>query len=272
MVARAAAAHCREIGDEVTALARADLDIADADDCLKKIGKLKPDAVINCAAYTDVDGSETNIDAAYAANSDGPANLAAACRESGAKLVTISTDYVFDGENKDLYYEDAEPNPLGVYGESKFDGEMRVSAANPDAIIVRSGWIYGHHGTNFLSVMPKLLADGKVITAISDSYGTPTFADDLAKRLRELAETDIAGFVHVTNAGDGTTYYGFAQEVCRIGSRDEKLVTPVSHADLKRPADRPLSSKLGCRVAKENGLAPLPEWREALAKFILDPD
>ena len=139
-------------------------------------------------------------------------------------------------------------------------------------MLVRSlfvrGWIYGDGGTNFLSVMHKLLADGKSIKAIGDSYGTPTFADDLAKRLRELAELNVPGIFHVTNSGPGTSYLGFAEKVCEIGGFDARLLKAVSKDDLKRPAPRPASSKLACLVSERLGLAPLQDWEDAIEKFL----
>jgi len=268
MVARAVAEHCREIGDDVAALDRTRLDIADREQCDSVVGELRPDAVINCAAYTDVDGAESNERAAYAANSDGPANLAAACREHNAKFITISTDYVFDGANTGFYTEDDAPAPLGVYAKSKFDGELRSAKENGNSIIVRSGWIYGKGGTNFLSVIRDLLSSGKHITAINDAFGTPTFAGDLARRLRELAERDVTGIVHVTNSGEGSTYYGVACETARLLGIDASAVTPISDADLKRPAPRPRYSRLASKRLAELGLDELPDWRDALGRFV----
>lgn len=266
MVANAAIRHCLSIGDAVVALSRQRLDIADRDAVSRMIGEARPDAVLNCAAYTNVDGAESNEQAAYAANSAGPENLAAACRETGARFVTISTDYVFDGENTGFYTEEDAPNPQGVYGRSKLEGEERALGANPLSIVVRSGWIFGTGGTNFLSVMGKLLAEGKTVKAIGDSYGTPTYAADLAGRLRELAETDASGIFHVTNAGEGTSYLGFAEKICEIGGFDAGLLEAVSHRDLKRPAPRPVSSKLG----SIHGLDPLPPWKDGLRRHLAD--
>jgi dTDP-4-dehydrorhamnose reductase len=263
MVAHAVIGHCRDLDDEVHAWTRSELDIADSAACQQKITDLSPDAVINCAAYTDVDGAESNAELAYAANAFGPENLALACKQAGAHFVTISTDYVFDGSNLGFYLESDEPHPLSVYGESKVDGERRTIRANPAAAVVRSGWIYGDGGTNFLSVMHRLLADGKCIKAICDAYGTPTFAGDLAVRLRELAASKESGIFHVANSGEGTSYLGFAEKVCEIGGFDRGLLESVSHHDLKRPAPRPVSSKLASAR-----LAPLPECTDAMSRFL----
>ena len=268
MVAQAAAAHCALIGDEVVATTRQELDIADREAVFQTLRSERPDAVLNCAAYTDVDGAETNQDASRRVNTYGVQYLAEATREYNARFVTISTDYVFDGESLGFYDEDARPNPRGVYAETKYEGELAAAKANERSIVVRSGWIYGSGGTNFLSVMHRLLGEGKKIKAIRDSYGTPTFARDLAMRLRDLAATDATGIFHVTNSGEGTSYLGFAEKVCEIGGFDPELIEPVAHADLKRPAPRPVSSKLASVRMQELGLAPLPEWEKALAEFL----
>lgn len=268
MVAKAAIEHCRKRGDEVVALTRQQLDIGDRDATNETFTRERFDGVINCAAYTDVDGAESTQEISYRANADGVENLAKAAKKINAAFVTISTDYVFDGAKSDFYTQRDTPNPQGVYAQSKLEGEIRARNAYARSIIVRSGWIYGGGGTNFLSVMHKLLGEGKSIKAISDSYGTPTFAGDLAKRLRELVELDLPGTYHVTNSGDGTTYEGFARKVAEIKGFDQNLIQTVSTHDLQRPAPRPLSSKLACLFSQKFGLAPMQNWEQALAEFL----
>lgn len=268
MVARAAIEHCLSLGDDVIALTRQELDIANRGKVFDMIATEKPDAILNCAAYTDVDGAETNKEVCYAANSTGVENLAAAGQEFDSVFITISTDYVFDGAKEGFYTEKDEPKPRGVYAESKLEGERRAISVNPDSIIVRSGWIYGEGGTNFLSVMHKLLAEGKGIKAIKDAFGTPTFALDLAARLRELAAKRVTGLFHVTNFGEGTSYLGFAEKVCEAGGFDVGLVKPVSNSNLKRPAPRPANSRMRSVREEEINLPPMPYWTDSLAKFI----
>ena len=268
MVARAAIEHCGSIGDEVIALTRADLDISDREAVFAAVADSRPDAVLNCAAYTDVDGAETDKEACFGANADGVENLANVCKSVDAAFVTISTDYVFDGLKTGFYTQRDTPNPQGVYAKSKREGEIRAGFAYARSIIVRSGWIYGRGGTNFLSVMADLLASGKSIQAIHDSYGTPTYANDLAKRLRELAEADLPCTFHVTNSGNGTSYLGFAEKVCEIGGFDRALIQPASKNDLKRPAPRPENSKLACLLSDRLGFSPLPAWEGALRQFL----
>jgi len=268
MVARATTAHCQSIGDEVLSVTRQKLDISSREAVFDLFEREKPEAVLNCAAYTDVDGAETNQEICDAANSNGVENLAMASKRIDAAFVTISTDYVFDGAKDDFYTQRDTPNPQGVYAKSKLAGEQKARNAYARSIIVRSGWIYGPGGTNFLSVMHKLLAEGKQIKAISDSYGTPTSSVDLARRLRELAELDLPAVYHVTNSGKGTSYAGFARKVCEIENFNENLLQGVSVNDLKRPAPRPVSSKLRCLFSQKFGLSPLQDWEKALLEFL----
>ena len=269
MVAKAAIEYCLSIGDEVSGFTRQELDISDRQIVREVFEHENFDAVINCAAYTNVDGAETNREVCYEANAVGVENLAFAAKFIDAAFVTISTDYVFDGTNAGFYTQRDTPNPQGVYAESKLAGEIRARNSYSRSIVVRSGWIYGAGGTNFLSVMDKLLAEGKTIKVIGDSYGTPTYAGDLAKRLRELAALDLPVIYHVTNSGSGTSYEGFARKVAEIRGFDDNLIESVSVNDLKRPAPRPVSSKLACLFSQKLGFSPLPDWEKALEKFLL---
>ncbi len=269
MVARAAIGYCESIGDEVLSLTRQELDIAEREAVFDLFGREKPEAVINCAAYTNVDGAETNGEICYKANVVGVENLALASKHIDAAFVTISTDYVFDGVKNGFYTQRDTPNPLdSVYSKSKLEGEILARNAYARSIIVRSGWIYGDGGTNFLSVMHELLADGKRIKAIADSFGTPTFADDLARRLRELVELDLPNVYHVTNSGTGASYLSFAQKVCEIEGFDKYLIESVSMNELKRPAPRPQFSRLACLFSEKFGLSPLQNWEKALTVFL----
>src|SRR4029079_14705807 len=246
MVARAAAEYCRSIGDGASALSREELAIANIKSVETVLNELKPDAVLNRAAYTNVDGAETDKQLSYDANATGVENLATVCKEIDSRFVTISTDYVFDGTKTDFYTQRDTPQPKGVYAMTKYYGELLARTTYARSIIVRSGWIFGKGGTNFLSVVDRRLAEGKEITAIADAYGTPTYSADLARRLRELAELDLPGVYHVTNAGNGPRYLGFAEKVCEIGGYDKGLIKSTSMSELKRPAPRPVSSKLAC--------------------------
>ena len=268
MVARVTALHCRSVGDEVFALTRADMDIADMRSVNDIVKGIRPEAVINCAAYTNVDGAESEPKAAYAANVLGVENLALAACEVDSRFVTISTDYVFDGSKSSFYTQRDTPKPRGVYAVTKRQGEIAAIQANGRTVIVRSGWIYGEGGTNFLCVIDKMLAEGKTVRAIKDSFGTPTFANDLAVRLRELAELDMPAIFHVTNSGPGTSYMGFAETICEIGDFERSLIQAVSKDDLNRPAPRPASSKIACLFSERFGLKPMPDWENALRRYL----
>ena len=268
MVAKAAIAHCQSIGDEVVAKTRQELDISNQADIFSLFEREKFDAVLNCAAFTNVDGAETNKVACLLANDAGVGNLALAAKKINSAFVTISTDYVFDGTKGDFYTQRDSPNPQGVYAQSKFLGEKSAQNKYSRSIIVRSGWIFGEGGTNFLSVMHKLLADRKSIKVISDSYGTPTFANDLAKRLRELAELDLPAIYHVCNEGEGTTFAGFAEKICALKSFDKNLIEEVLMDSLSRPAPRPRDSRLKCLFSEKFGLSPLKNWEKALQEFL----
>ena len=268
MVAKVTAEYCCTAGDEVSALTRSEMDIADMRSVREAVADIRPEAIINCAAYTNVDGAEAEPQAAYLANVLGVENLALAACEVDSRFVTISTDYVFDGAKSGFYTQRDTPKPQGVYAVTKRQGEVAAMQANGRSIVVRTGWIYGEGGTNFLSVMHKLMAEGESVKAIKDSYGTPTFAGDLAKRLRELAELDMPAVFHVTNSGPGTSYLGFAEKVCEIGGFDASLIEPVSKDDLKRPAPRPASSKIACLFSEKLGLDPMPDWEDGLKRFL----
>lgn len=268
MVAGAAIDYYQSIGDEVFPFTRQELDIAARERVFAVLEEAKPDVVVNCAAYTDVDGSETNVEQCYAANAVGVENLALASKQFDSGFITISTDYVFDGAKTGFYTQRDTPNPLSVYGQAKLDGEIRARNAYARSIVVRSGWIYGDGGTNFLCVIDKLLAEGKTIKVISDAYGTPTFAKDLVKRLRQIARLDLPCVFHVTNSGAGTSYEGFARKICELKGFDINLLESISGSTLKRPAPRPQSSKLACLFSDRLGLPPLQNWERALEEFL----
>lgn len=267
LVGSAVCEHCETLGDEVLSYTHRALDIADQSAVMDTVTAAKPDTIINCAAWTDVDGCESNPARAFAVNAAGPENLARAARAANALLVTISTDYVFDGTKEGFYTQRDQPNPQSVYAQSKFEGELRAQAAAARTIVVRTGYIFGPRGTNFLSTIFGRLRMHEHLKVISDTYGTPTYSRDLAVRLRELASVDIPAVFHVTNAGDGTSFASFARAAAEIEGHSQELLTEVRTADLKRPAQRPLNSRLRCLLSEPLGLRPLRSWTEALREF-----
>lgn len=268
MVGRAVAERCTFIGDLVLSYNHQRLDISDADQVLHTLQNDKPDVVINCAAWTDVDGCEGDHEHAYAANARGPENLANASRQMGAALITISTDYVFDGRKEGFYTQRDQTNPESVYGRSKLEGEHRAQLAHARTMVVRTGFVFGPGGNNFLSTIVKRARKGERLKAISDAYGTPTYAVDLAGRLRELCELDLPGIYHVVNGGEGATFEEFAREAIRISGCDGVDIEAVSMDSLKRPAPRPLNSRLRCLISEAIGLEALRDWRSSLHDFV----
>lgn len=271
MVASALVQYCRSLGDEVLPYDHAALEIEDAEAVREALEQAQPETVINCAAWTDVDGCERDPQRAYNANSRGPENLAFASRRAGASFVHISTDFVFDGEKEGFYTQRDDPQPTSYYGRAKLDGERRAQRACARTTIVRSGWIFGPGGKNFLSRVVELAGRGEHLKAISDAYGTPTYSKSLAMRLRELAELDLPGIYHVVNDGEGTSYEEFGRAALSLAGLDAgSLIESVRMETLNRPAPRPRNSRLRCLLSPALGLAPLPDWRDALGDFVTE--
>jgi len=272
LVGRAVSEHCAAVGDEVLSYGHSDLDITDRDAVLQVILNHQPDVVINCAAWTNVDGCESDEKRAFAANATGPENLAAACKEAECIFITISTDYVFDGAKSGFYTQLDEPNPESVYAASKLEGERLSALAYDQSIIVRTGYVFGRGGINFLSTLVERIKKGETLKAISDTYGTPTYAKDLAVRLRELAEKNVAGIYHVVNGGPGVSFEEFTRKAVELMGNPEVVVEAVSVDALKRPAKRPRNSRMRCLLTEEIGLPPLRDWESALEEFVLASD
>ncbi len=254
-------------GREVTALGRADLDVTDAAAVAAAVRG--HDVVLNCAAYTKVDDAETHESEAYAANATGPANLAAASADLGARLVTISTDYVFDGQATTPYAEDRLRDPINAYGRTKAAGEELALEAHPHGTyVVRTAWLYGEHGPNFARTMLQLAASRDTWSVVDDQLGQPTWTADLATRLVAMLDADApAGIYHGTNSGQAT-WFEFARAVLEDSGLDPDRVTPTDSSAFVRPAPRPSYSVLGHDAWTAAGLNPMRPWREALADAI----
>lgn len=254
-------------GHEVTALARADLDVTDAAAVAAAVHG--HDAVVNCAAYTKVDDAETHEDLAYAVNATGPANLAATCAETGARLVTVSTDYVFDGNATEPYAEDLPRDPINAYGRTKAAGEELALAAHPaGTYVVRTAWLYGEHGPNFAQTMLNLAKTKDAWSVVDDQLGQPTWTADLAAQIVTLLETGApAGIYHGTNSGQAT-WFEFARAVLDEVGLDSERITPTDSASFVRPAARPSYSVLGHDAWAAAGIAEMRPWRAALADAV----
>jgi len=271
LVGRATVAHFTAQGADVAAFDHVNLDITDEPALRTAFESVRPDIVVNCAAWTDVDGCELDRERAMKANARGPELLALACRDRNALLITISTDYVFDGEKDGFYTQRDQPNPQSVYAVSKLEGERLAQVSWARTMVVRSGYIFGVGGKNFLSTIIERARRGETLSAIDDSFGTPTYADDLAQRLYQLAQLDLPGIYHVVNSGDGASFADFARGALEDAGLDQDLLRTVAFDSLKRPAPRPRNSRLKCLLSPALGLEPLPFWRDALRTFVRKP-
>ena len=242
------------------------LDITDGDSVMDFIVKSNPDIVINSAAYTDVDGCESNPDLAYNVNGEGVKNLALACREVDCPLVHISTDYVFNGQNDRPWVEDDEIGPISIYGKSKLKGEEHIKEILEKYFIVRTAWLYGVNGRNFPRTMLELAQNHSEITVVYDEVGTPTYTPDLAKGISKLIETDYYGTYHLTNSGN-CSWCEFARYIFEVADVDVNVI-PVTASEFARPAPRPSYSVLENRNWVENGFEPLRNYKEAIKEYI----
>lgn len=251
-------------GHEVTAHGRADLDVTDAAAVLDAVAG--HDVVVNAAAYTKVDDAESDEQAAYAVNALAAGHLAAAAAAHGARLVQVSTDYVFDGTATEPYAEQHPRNPVSAYGRTKAAGEQLALAGNPGrTFVVRTAWLYGEHGPNFASTMLRIAGQRESWNVVDDQVGQPTWTLDLATRIVELVERDApAGIYHGTNSGR-TSWFGFARAVLEEAGLDPERIRPTTSAEFVRPAPRPAFSVLGHEAWHDAGLPPMRDWREALA-------
>lgn len=268
LVGGALTEHCRAQGDEVFAYDHQSFDIADPAVAERIIGERRPEAVINCAAWTNVDGCEGDPARTERDNSFGPENLARASRRVNAVFVTISTDYVFDGAKEGFYTQRDNPSPINVYGRFKLQGERRAQEAHARTIVVRAGYIFGLGGKNFLSTLLERARNGEKLTAIHDCYGTPTYGRDLAARLRELALRDLPGTYHVVNSGEGASFETFAREALSVAGCPLEAIETISMDSLQRPAPRPRNTRLRCVLSPAIGLPPLRPWQEAVVAFV----
>ena len=242
-----------------------ELDITDMVSVQRVLTSLKPQVVVNCAAYTDVDGCESHVETAMQVNAEGVAFLALITREIGAKLVQISTDYVFDGGKGSPYHEDDLQKPLNIYGESKLAAELNVDI-NPDNLLVRTQWLYGQHGKNFVETMLKLAAEKDRLSVVDDQTGSPTWTVDLAKGIIALIDKGCCGTYHCANSGH-TTWNGFAKAIFELSGMAVQ-VDPVTTEQLNRPARRPLYSTLDCsKLIADTGFTP-QSWQDALRQYL----
>lgn len=248
----------------VTALSRSELDVADVDAAREAVAG--HDVVINAAAWTRVDDAESHEPEAHRVNALGAQSLARAAAAAGAVLVQLSTDYVFDGRASTPYLEDAPLAPVSAYGRTKAEGERLARAAHPDGtLIVRTAWLYGEHGPNFAATMLDLATQRDTLSVVDDQRGQPTWTRDLAEQIVRLIDSGArSGVLHGTASGE-TTWFGFARAVFEEAGLDPERVRPIDSSAFARPAPRPAYSVLAHEGWRAFGLAPMRDWREALA-------
>lgn len=251
-------------GHQLTLLDLPTFDLTRAD-CGRAIVEAVPEVVIHAGAYTDVDGAEGNPALAMAVNAEGTERVARAAAHVGARLIYISTDYVFDGRGTRPYVETDPTHPVSAYGASKLAGEQRALACCQNTLVVRTAWLYGLHGRNFVKTILKLAAERPKLTVVADQRGCPTFAEDLAGMIGQLVAHPAQGLLHVTNAGD-CTWHEFAAEIVRL-SNVRVPVEPITTADMPRPAKRPAYSVLSAGRLHHLGFT-MPPWQDGLGRFL----
>lgn len=252
-------------GDTVTGLTSQDVDIRDADRVLQVLRETRPEWVILAAAYTDVDGCESNQDLAFAVNRDGALNVAVAAKQVAARMLFLSSDYVFDGKKTTPYETADERNPQSVYGRTKAEAELRLLELMPDCCIARTSWLFGIGGKCFPDTILKLAASRPALDVVNDQRGCPTYVVDLAHVIIQLCRKNARGIIHVTNAGD-CTWFDFAAEIVKSAGLSA-TVRPVSSQQMARPAPRPAYSTLSPASLKRLEIE-MPSWHDALRRYL----
>jgi dTDP-4-dehydrorhamnose reductase len=251
---------------EVTGMDIEDLDITRQGATRKTIKELSPDVVINAAGYTDVDGCEKKINKAFAVNGQGTKNVAKGCWDNGSKLIYLSTDYIFDGAKGSPYREDDPANPQNIYGESKLMGERYIEEILDNFLIVRTQWLYGKQGRNFVETILALAEERDHIEVVHDQQGSPTYTADLSRAIAALIAKDLRGTFHVSNSGS-CSWYDFALEIMRLAHAAQVEIVPISSTALNRPAKRPHYSILNCQRLEEETGFQMRSWQKALRDY-----
>jgi len=259
--------HLRYEDVEIVGLDRALMDITDERNCMDTIERLRPNAIIHAAAYTAVDRAESDPDNAWLVNVEGTRNVARAAEAIGASFCYVSTDYVFNGKGIRPYSEQDPTDPQSVYGKTKLEGERLAAQLCSRTFIVRTSWVYGRYGNNFVHTMLQLANQRDELSVVNDQTGSPTYTYDLARFLLELVQTDKFGTYHATNGGQ-CTWYEFAKAIFEEAGIEHVNVQPCTTEQFPRPASRPRYSVLGNQVLRQAGFQPLRHWRDALHEYI----
>lgn len=251
------------------------LDITDAPAVEKVIEEVKPDIVVHCAAWTAVDAAEDEDkkDLVRKINAEGTRNIAKKCKKIDAKMIYLSTDYVFDGQGTEPWKpDDKNYAPLNVYGITKLEGEEAVSSLLDKYYIVRIAWVFGLNGNNFIKTMVKVGKNHDEVRVVNDQIGTPTYTYDLAKLLVDMAETDKYGYYHATNSGGYISWYDFCKEIYNQYGLDTKIIPVTTEEYGLSKAVRPFNSRLDLSKLEENGFEPLPDWKDAVSRYLKEAD
>ena len=254
-------------GDQLFAFDRSGLDIGDEAAAHTLVNRIRPAWIINAAAFNDVDAAESQSRAAFAINGDAPAALARAANQVGARLLHVSSDYVFSGEKGSAYTEDDRPDPISVYGRSKLEGERRVLEVAASACVVRTAWLYGRHGKNFVTAIRAAARTGNPVRVVTDQVGSPTSTAQLAGAIQALIQSQGRGLFHVVNGGSASRF-----EFARAILGPTAPVVPITSAEAARPAARPKNSALVSLRWEPFGLPPLAPWPDALAEYLVTAD
>ena len=246
-----------------------EMDVTDVASVARVLNEVKPEAVIHCAAWTAVDAAEDNEEAVRLVNAVGTENIAIECKKLGCKLLYVSTDYVFDGRGDEPWQPDCKDyKPLNVYGKTKLEGELAVAGALEKFFIVRIAWVFGKNGKNFIKTMLNVGKTHDTVRVVNDQIGTPTYTFDLARLLVDMIETDRYGYYHATNEGGYISWYGFTKEIFRQAGYSTKVI-PVTTAEYGlSKAARPFNSRLDKSKLTVNGFKPLPDWKDALSRYL----
>lgn len=247
----------------------AEMDVTSITAVEDTFNNIKPNVVIHCAAWTAVDAAESNIDECFLVNATGTENVVNACKKAGAKLIYISTDYVFDGNGTVPWKTDDAVNPLNVYGASKYVGEQAVLSYEK-SFVVRTAWVFGKNGRNFVKTVLRLARSNNELNFVNDQIGTPTYTADLARLLVDMAETDKYGIYHATNEGGYISWYDFTKQILKECSINDVVVNPVPSSQFKTAAKRPFNSRLDKSKLLANGFKPLPDWQNALKRYLIE--
>ncbi len=259
--------ECEKRGIAAVGVDVEEMDITDAAACRKVITESGADAVIHCAAYTAVDAAEDNVDLCRKVNAGGTRNIAEVCRKLDIKMMYFSTDYVFNGEGTRPWEPDDSREPLNVYGQTKYEGELAVEELLEKYFIVRIAWVFGVNGKNFIKTMLRLGKERGAVSVVDDQIGSPTYTYDLARLVVDMIQTDKYGIYHATNEGL-CSWYEFACQIFKAAGMDQVKVTPVDSTAFPAKAKRPHNSRMDKSKLSANGFEPLPSWEDALERYL----